>query len=186
MLFCCFLSCRVSSRQRQTQTGFTLLELIAVVALTAMLMAIMAPAWLRFINTQRLISARAVVHQGLRQAQFQAKRNHADWRFSIRDVDGVVEWSVYPATMPVTAADWQPIGHSSVQIDSETPSSLATNRRAVEFDYRGNVTPPLGRITLSSRQFSEIKRCVYISTVIGELRQSKEQRSANRSGDFCY
>lgn len=171
--------------RRLSQSGFTLLELIAVVALISILMAISVPSWLQFMDTQRLISAQAIVHQGIQQAQNKAQQNRAEWQFSIRDVNGVVEWSVHPQSVAMSLAEWQPIGYKTIQIDSETTLQRSGNGRTVRFNYKGNVVSRLGRVTLTSQRFPQVKRCVYVSTIIGAVREAKEQRRPY-NGDFCY
>jgi len=165
------------------RSGFTLAEFMVVVALVGILMAIAAPSWLRFLDKQRLNSAQSVVHLGMQQAQRKAQQNHAEWQFSIREMDGSVEWAVYPASALVV--EWDEVGHSIVQLDAETTLQRSGSIRSIRFDQKGNIRSRLGRVTLSSRRFSDIKRCVYASTIIGALRQSKEQ-STPRRGDFCY
>ncbi len=173
---------------RSSISGFTLIELIAVVALIGILMAIFAPGWIRFIDTQRINSAQSVVYQGMKQAQLKAQQNKAEWQFSVRDTSGRIEWSVHSRAVPALSTRWNEVSHPIVQIDDETTLQLdnnVANTRAVRFDHRGNVSSRLGRITLSSKRFSDIKRCVYVSTLIGTIRQSKEQREPQQ-GDFCY
>lgn len=178
-------SCQKHSHRELSQSGFTLLELVAVVTLISILMAILVPSWLQFIDTQRVISAQAVVHQGMQQAQNKAQQNHAEWQFSIQDVNGTVEWSVHSTAATLGAHTWQSVGHKSVQIDPETTLQPFGSGRTVRFDHKGNVASRLGRVTLSSQRFSQVKRCVYVSTIIGALRESKEQSKAS-DGDFCY
>ena len=157
-----------------------------VVVTIALLMAIAAPVWIRFADTQRLNTAQSVVHQGMRTAQSNARQKRMEWQFSIRETGDVVEWSSHSSV--ITEGDitnWQPVGDSIVQIDDETTLQVSGNRRTVRFDHKGNVVSRLGRVTLSSTRANEIKRCVYVSTIIGNLRQSKS-KSSPRSGDFCY
>ena len=172
-------------RKRLTRGGFTLLELITVMAIVAILMAVIAPGWTRFLDTQRLISAQNVVYQGIQEAQSKAQQTRSEWQFSIRDINGSVEWSVHSEMTPSLVSDWSLLGSSSVQIDDETTLQSLVGGRTVRFDHKGNVTSRLGRVTLSSRRMDGIKRCVYVSTLIGALRQSKEQ-DRPRDGDFCY
>lgn len=154
-------------------------------AIIAILMAIVAPGWIRFLDTQRLASAQNVVYQGIQQAQSKAQQTHSQWQFSMRDINDSIEWSVHPEMALSLVSNWESLGNPSLQIDDETTLQRSGNGRTVRFDHKGNVASRLGRVTLSSRRVSSVKRCVYVSTIIGALRQSKEQ-SKPRDGDFCY
>lgn len=121
----------------------------------------------------------------MQQAQGKAQQNHADWQFSIREISEVVEWSVHSESALSDDIDWQSLGHASVQIDLETTLQQSGNSRTIRFDQKGNISSRLGRVTLSSKRFGSVKRCVYASTIIGAFRQSKEQ-SVPHDGDFCY
>ncbi|MEM8502768.1 MAG: type II secretion system protein [Cyanobacteria bacterium P01_D01_bin.1] len=180
--------CQSRSRSRLDSDGFTLLEFMAVVAIVAILVAIVAPSWVRFLDTQRLIYAQNVVYQGIQEAQMKARQHHSEWQFSIRDTSGALEWSVHSSAVPVDDSNWQTITDASIQMDSETTLQLVRRSgrsRTVRFNRKGNVVSRLGRVTLSIRRFPQVKRCVYVSTILGALRQSKEQ-SRSRRGDFCY
>lgn len=172
-------------KRRLLQGGFTIIEFVVVIAIIATLMAIVAPGWLRFVDTQRLVSAQAVIYQGIQKAQSEAQQRQAEWQFSVRDVAGVVEWSTHPKGVLPSEHDWKSAAHPSIQLDSETTLQLSSIGRTVRFDHKGNVASRLGRVTLSSKRVDGVKRCVYVSTIIGGLRQAKEN-GRSRSGDFCY
>ena len=167
------------------QRGFTMLELLVVVAIIGILAAISAPVWLKFLDRQRLISAQSVVYEGIQMAQVKSQQNSANWQFSIRESNGIVEWDVHSSAALPSDLVWKAVGDSSIQLDAETTLQVSAAGRTVRFDHKGNVDSRLGRVTLSSRRYEEMKRCVYVSTIIGALRQSKEQ-SVPEDDDFCY
>jgi len=162
-----------------------MLEFLVIIVMVAFLFSVLAPSWLRFVDAQRLISAQSVVYQGIRQAQAKASQTHSEWHFSVREKDGLVEWSIHPQIAPDLVSNWSRVGNRVVKIDDETTLQPFGDSRTVRFDHKGNVVSRLGRVTLSSRRFESVKRCVYVSTIIGAMRQSKEQRTS-RGGDFCY
>jgi len=173
---------------KQNSAGFTLLEFMTVVTIVAILVAIIAPNWLRFSDTQRLIQAQNVVYQGIQEAQVKARQNYSEWQFSIRDTSGLVEWSVHSNAVSADTSNWKSLSNSSIQMDAETTLQLVRRfgqTRTVRFNQKGDVVSRLGRVTLSIKRFPQVKRCVYVSTILGALRQSKEQ-SRPRRGDFCY
>lgn len=178
---------RASSRQN----GFTLIELLTVIVIMGVLAVTAAPFGLKFLERSRTTSARNDVYSAMRQAQHKAHGERTAWRFAIRQQGDYVEWAIYPDASSHLPAQWQRVGTASLQIDDETTLENANNVYYVRFDERGTLQLwLLGRITLSSKHFPEIKRCVVVSTILGAMRKSEEQPVADPtySGDsrFCY
>lgn len=42
----------------------------------------------------------------------------------------------------------------------------------VEFNYKGHVTPPFGRLSLAPNREDRKRRCVFVSTLLGVLRKA--------------
>jgi prepilin-type N-terminal cleavage/methylation domain-containing protein len=172
-----------------SSSGFTLLEVLVVIAAIGILSAYAAPSWMAFTNTRRLSDASEKVHLGLRRAKRQAQRTKTTWQFSLREKEDTVQWAVHPETLDPNNANWNSLD-SNVVLDEETtlfkPKSSSVRR--IQFDYRGTVKkPPLGRITLSSKYGGKAKRCVYISTILGAMRTAKERdKPKSGSDDYCY
>lgn len=165
--------------------GFTLLEVIATVLIVGILSAIAFPSWLSFIQNRRLNIAQNQVYRSIREAQSQAKNAKLPWQASFREVNNVVQWAVHPTTVAPTNASWNNLDNH-IKIDSETTALNSSRLWQAKFDYQGNVTPPLKRITLSHKDGGKLKRCVYISTILGALRVEKEHSVPNSDGDYCY
>ena len=166
---------------RKRQSGVTLLELLAVLMILGVVMAIAAPIFLKFLETQRLVVANNAIYSGLRSAQVRAQQEHIPWQFSIRENGQQVEWAIHRrSSEPI---DWQTVS-SSLQLDDETTFRTSGGVRYTWFDDRGHAKL-LGRVTLSSRRVEDVKRCVIVSTLIGAMRQSTEQARPS-SGKYCY
>jgi len=166
--------------------GFTILEVLAVVTIIAILIAIAAPGWLRFHNNQRLRSAQNEIYQALRQAQSEAKRHHMDWQVSFQNVDDQGQWAVHSATTPPIDAEWTNLPEG-VQIDEEETTLREDDGfYEAEFGPRGHVRGRLSRVTVKVEGESRLRRCVFISTLIGALREAQENRTPDSGGRYCY
>ena len=173
------------------EDGFTIIEMISVIAIISILVAISAPFGFKILERHRLSTARDEVYTAIRRTQDKAQQQKTPWRFAIRERDDYIEWTSYPDSGSSTSAYWQRLGLKSLQIDAETTLELSNGTHYVRFDERGTLQLwLLGRITLTSQHFPSIKRCVIVSTILGAVRKAEEQSSPDpeySSGDrFCY
>lgn len=179
------LSRRAVSRTLQS-SGFTLLEVMIVAFILSILMLIMAPAWNNLLLRQQLSTAQSHAHQVLRQAQLEAIHRRTPWQVSFRQIDDQVEWASHAATLAPTKAAWQPLT-STVKIDTkETTFPKASGIYRMRFNYLGSVQGQLGRLTFTGQNGSRIKRCVFVSTLLGVLRDAHNQRTPDQGGRYCY
>lgn len=83
-----------------SQTGYTITEILLVVAIIGIFSAIAVPAWNGFVGRQRLRAGATRVYWAMRTAQSEAKRQKISVQASFREKDNRVEWAVHLASIP--------------------------------------------------------------------------------------
>ena len=79
-----------------SNSGFTLIELIVVIIIVGVLSAIAAPGWLAFTNKQRMNGVNDAALNALREAQREAKRTKLSYSVSFRtNTDNVPQYAVF-------------------------------------------------------------------------------------------
>lgn len=165
--------------------GFTLVELLVAVSITGILGAIGTPSWVNWRNNVRLNETQDEALQVLRQTQARAMRSKVELQVSFREVGQTVQWASHPTSVLPTASDWQVLS-TGVRIDAaETTVSQSGGVYRVEFTHRGNINPPLGRLTFSAGN-SRARRCVVLSTFLGAMRKASNNPTPDEGGRFCY
>jgi prepilin-type N-terminal cleavage/methylation domain-containing protein len=171
--------------QPSSHNGFTLLELSVVLVMMGIVVAIAAPAWVEFQDKRRLGTAQNQLYRAIRQAQQEAKTQHVNWQASFQNAEGQGQVSTHPTTVLPVDAQWLPLPEG-VQIDEfETTLRDDDGFYEVQFNPKGHVNGQLGRVTVRVEGQSRLRRCVFVSTLIGALREAKENPTPQR-GRFCY
>lgn len=188
--------------RHQSNSGFTLIEMLIVTLIIGILAAIVAPIWLSFIDARRLNTAQDQVYRAMREAQINANRDKINWQASFQEVTvngkDVVQWAVHPVdATPVYRNNLeQNIQVYKIQNDegecettlNKTTASCPASPWTVQFNYKGQPRGNLGQITLSSKNGGKTQRCVTISTILGAMRTGKDHSTVNSSSDkkYCY
>lgn len=165
--------------------GFTLLETMIVVAIVGVLTAIAAPSWLSFRDTQSLNTARSEALSAIREAQTNAIQKRRKWQVSFRELEDRVQWVTHPADIdPNSMLNWKNFPRG-VHLDPETTLRTSKGVRRAQFNYLGQVNGQLGRITFSTENSGEVKRCVVVSTLLGTIRTG-QNRGRKSNGKTCW
>lgn len=165
--------------------GFTLIETLLVTVIIGILAAIMVPSWVAFINTRQLNAAQEKLYLALREAQNNAKRDKVTWQVSFRENSGVVQWAVQPASVTsVSSMGWQTLDSAIRIVDTTINSSdpdvttfkydSANSLWKMQFNYKGNANGQIGQIALATRNNSQNKKCVIVSTLLGAMRMAQD------------
>ncbi len=115
------------SRSRQSNDGFTLIEILVVVIIVGILSAIAAPGWLAFTNNRRISTVRSQAADAIRLAQTQAKTTQTARavvfdeksdppRLSVAQCGTVgVTSASTECVLDLTTLNWQTLGGSDVK-----------------------------------------------------------------------
>ncbi|MBD2439446.1 Tfp pilus assembly protein FimT/FimU [Nostoc sp. FACHB-110] len=201
--------------KHSSSSGFTLIEILVVVVAVGILAGLALPHWQTFVVTRHLNDAQAKIYWAMRQAQSQAVKEKITSQVSLREKNGVVQWTVHAADANQFIPDgvknndqlWRNL-HSNIQIDQELnnkgknettfPKQSSQQEWRILFNYQGcpvykvqddctkTSLRTLGQITFSSPKSGKVKRCVYVSTMLGAMRMGKENSKANTNGKYCY
>ncbi len=184
--------------------GYTLFEAIVTILILGILSGLAVPAFVGLRDRQQLGIARDKILQQMRRAKQEARRRQERVQFSLATATVGGEEFLVTAVHPVRAdaSDSSPnaasecmpsdssvfyetlVSAAIVRVsDANTtlgPSSLCSGERArIQFDGRGGVRDvvsgaKLGRITLVLANDETVKRCAYVSTILGAMRTAQD------------
>ena len=80
-----------------SSSGFTLPEFLVAVLMIGILAGLALPSWFTFIEIRKLNAAQEKVYFAMRQAQSQASKNKLSSQVSLREQNGIVQWTVHQA-----------------------------------------------------------------------------------------
>ncbi len=174
-------------RNAKRSRGFTLLEVLVVLVMIGILMAIAVPSWTQFWANRQAIVARHELRLGIQQTQQAAITHRGAWRFSLREVDGRIEWAVHANEIEAeNVTVWESLDPNIVLNSADTTLAKKTGTYYVRFGFRGDVEYRLSTLTVDTKNGIAKDQCVVISTLIGAMRNGEEQLYANGNGRYCY
>lgn len=166
----------------QGVAGFTLVELLAALALLGVLTAIAAPSWVTFVQRARLEAVNDAAARSLRETQGRARQTHRDWEWCFRDRGGRLEYAAHAVgTANCATAQWRSLGEElefRVEIDPDH-STFFQQGEAYRMRFRrdGATLGRLGRVTFRPIGGGlDLKSCVFVSTLLGAIRLDRDRR----------
>jgi Tfp pilus assembly protein FimT len=171
-----------NTRLKQSDRGYTIIELLVIVIMLGVLSAIAAPGWLGFINRQRVRTVNDRVFQSLRTAQSEAKRTK-------QPVTIKFDKSVDPPTVTfdpplATGGSTQTLNAGgeikprTIELTFNKPDATNPNISSIVFDYQGKLatgTTPF-YVTVApfgSASNTSAKQCAIVETIIGGMRTAE-------------
>ena len=166
--------CFGKQRSAERNDGFTLLELLIIVAIVGVLAAVAAPSWQAFLDRQRMNSARGEILSILRDAQdeAQAKQQSREVFFSSTPTS--------PISLTVRNESDIAGGIEILVGGGEISSKYAlTAPSSIVFDHDGRVnvpTPFVVTITNRDSLLSSNPRqsCAIVTTLLGGLQAAND------------
>lgn len=159
------------------------------ILIIGILSSIGIPSWLALIERTKINNAQSELYHALHHAHRQGMRQKIVVQVSFREKDNVVEWSIHPARIEDPTRNqeilWKKLD-PSIEIDKpETTFYSKNNVWRMQFNHKGNANGQIGRITIKLKDKIKPKRCVFVATLIGTLREAKDNPKP-KDNKYCY
>jgi type IV fimbrial biogenesis protein FimT len=189
--------CVKNNFRKFSNYGFTMIELMVVVAIVAILASLAAPSFSELLRTNRLTAASSALQVSLSLARSEAVRRGADARVSVVANTAAGQWtggwtvywhSANAPTEPAPTADSTTIQRIEVVAAPAAPLSASYTGALTAFTYAGNgrLIDPTGSATVNKSLWffdgNSSKFCIIISRS-GRVRTDRVGSSASCSSD---
>ncbi len=128
----------------KTNVGFTMIELLAIIAIVGILAGIVAPSWLSFISKRRVNATNDVIWSAIRKAQSEAKRTKESYSVFVQNDNNSPKIEIYKTRQP----DGNNVDPEAVDRDSEDNFLEAIDWRLI--DLRAEADIRQGQVALTT------------------------------------
>lgn len=154
---------------RNATSGFTLLELLVAILIVAVLMAIVAPSWGRYLANRRVATVQGELKLFLEEAQTHARARRINQVVTLQT--GAPLPTVSVGETASTQSTTLTLGGGALR---EGVVSLNAPSNTITFDHRGIVTggtstPFVIRVESTDVALAGRERCVIITTLLGGI-----------------
>ena len=186
------------AKAKNSDSGFTMLEVVTVVIVIGILSAIAAPAWDAFVQRQRIRAMNNQILSVLQSAQTRARGNKESVSVVFNVDDSPLKYKVYP-TDQTNNDDPDLVNNfpsetlnidGKINEDKITLSVLAqddTDDFIINFNDQGAVSEdqsfPIS-VTIIRDEQADTQRCVVIQTLLGSMRVDEGEYNQNK-GTGC-
>ncbi len=124
--------------------GFTMIELLAIVAIIGILAGIVAPSWFSFINRRRVNATNDVIWGAIREAQSEAKRTKESYSVFVQNDNDSPKIEIYKTRQP----DGTNVDPEAVDQDSDDDFLEAIDWRLIDLREQADIRQ--GQVALTT------------------------------------
>ncbi len=169
---------------RNSSSGFTLLEILITLAIVGILFAISASTWTALLNEQRINQANQRILSLVEQTKTKAQKQNQPYQLRFRnDTNNGLQYIIAAPNATPQDGEWQNLFNSkkdSIKLSFYSPNTTNINELKTQtFNYQG--VPADGtldvnkRIIVSPKDGSSPRKCVIVQDLLGSLRNESDQ-----------